>query len=106
MDNNEAITIAELRGEIAMLWHRVLVAEERQRDAEAALALCQNALAVEHLIEELVTLRRIRHLARSYRDAEIECMGSFAAEPRVRSYRRRVELDALLGIPTEERGAA
>lgn len=94
------------QAEIVMLYQRVFGLEERLEAAEAKLAIVQSALQIEQLIEELVTLRRIRHLARSYRDAEIECMGSFAAEPRLRSYRRRVELDALLGIPTEERGAA
>jgi hypothetical protein len=56
---------------------------------------------------EIEKLRRIRHLALSYREAEIECTWSFESAPRERRYRRRLELDALLDIqPKEWQGIA
>jgi hypothetical protein len=58
------------------------------------------------LYVEIEKLRRIRHLAMSYREAEIECMSSFDAAPRERRYRRRLELDALLGIEKDWQGVA
>ena len=60
----------------------------------------------EPLLKEIETLRRIRHLALSYREAEIECTWSFESEPRMRSWHRRLELDALLGIDPERQGIA
>ena len=59
---------------------------------------------IEPLLAELETLRRIRHLALSYREAEIACTADFGAEPRVRRYHRALELDALLGIEEDWRG--
>lgn len=64
----------------------------------------QWASMVEGLLEELETLRRIRHVARSHRYAEIECMSDFGAEPRMRRWHTCLELDRLIGIPEELQG--
>jgi hypothetical protein len=61
---------------------------------------------VEELLTELETLRRVRHVARSHRYAEIECMSDFGAEPRMRSWHTRLELDRLLGIEEDLQGLA
>lgn len=72
----------------------------------ALLTTKELVLFFEPLLQELETLRRIRHLALSYREAEIECTWSFKSEPRMRSWHRRLELDALLGIDPERQGIA
>lgn len=61
-------------------------------------------MIIEPLLAELETLRRIRHLALSYREAEIACTADFGAEPRIRRFHRALELDALLGIEEAWRG--
>lgn len=94
----------ELQAWNAMLTQRCLGVEERLEEAEAKLAVVQNAIAIERLIDELVELRRIRHVARAYREAQIECNWSFEDKPRRRRHRCCVELDALLGIEANCRG--
>lgn len=66
----------------------------------------QSAEAIEELLTELETLRRIRHVARAHRYAEIQCMNDFGSEPRMKAWHTRLELDRLLDVAEDLQGLA